>query len=369
MAIPAAGNFDAALIPDIKVRLEEMFIDDQTKREFDQPFAAAQQMLGRLTARVDPILENGVCTSVKAWFYRDGTDNTVEPSDDCTIPTGAEFRGDSKTFSNNLLIDKAKPVDSFRCNDLTTFVEESALALNKLMHDGRQALNAKVINLLANNIQPDLDPAPRLDDPFTNETGNWIGIPIAQLQEREAPRLLRKMERKAYRNDIRTLNILDGSNFYDSFIFSGYTFNNDNGRAENLMFGDSELFFDLKNLDSTLSPRFATFLYDPNVILFWNTTFSNREPQLVDPKLNTYAFTVPDPVLRYRKNGQLVPVEWEVEMNYACTGRNTLSQRIYTYNYYVRLRGGLGIAPAGLQYGDDEAVLTGILGFEAVNAG
>jgi hypothetical protein len=146
------------------------------------------------------------------------------------------------------------------------------------------------------------------------------------------------------------------NSFYNAIVNSQYHRLNDNER-DLVRFDDYNMFFDVKNLDSSLTGK-NLFAVGEGSYLFWNTeVYGSTQFEQIDE--TKYVAMVPDPIWKYKNGaGQLVPVMYNVVYQKVCSQRNssTLVHQI-SHKYEVRLQGGLVQAPAS------ETNHTGILKF------
>lgn len=349
---------------DIQLRIDEMFQADKTQaaNEFMRPAASAKTVLESLTHRSVPVMRNGKCVGLQVLWLKDCNDDavvdTTAPDVDCDIPSGSELSSDARTYEPDLFINDTRSASDDLCGNYYEFVDTSAMTLKRLITTVEQKLNAQTVAFLKANAQVNGDTGGS-----GIITGTETGFPAADF----GPDLLAEISAYAATNRIGDYRILSGRNFYNSVFNANYKRLNDNGRSEGAAFDNAGIAFDLLDLDTAAAVP-STFVFNPDGIGFFNKTWSGYTPELVDPQLNKWAYKISSPSLRYRysasENGRLItrlqPVEYEVEYQKVCTGRDSLGKPVYSHTYLVRFIGSLFTAPNGC---NDE---TGILHFTKI---
>ena len=344
-----AGDFSASVADRVKLKLEDMFKrPGPVESEFFHPVMTAKLMLNRQTVEVNKVLEDGQCIGVKAYYLQDlqtsivhsGTTPRAGQDADCVIPSGVELQSNGTDYDNNLYIEASRLVKANKCNNLVQFVDESAKAIEKAMLDIRKELNTRCINLLAAN--PQANQYANAASYLVVSAGNRYKIDPSNWDFE----MLAELKLLAENNDIYNPIILNGRNLWTDKYLAEHRMNNDNQRDQNSIFNDWDIHWDTRNIDSTTS-RLSTFIYSPNVTCFWNTVFSpSATPTLVDPSNNRWVYFMNDPELTYNDNGTLRPVQYEVEYQRVCNGRTTHSQLTFDHTWFIRLYGGLALAPS-----------------------
>lgn len=332
--------FTASVMPRLNVRLSEMFLSPNTAiTEYNEPAMSARAVLMNQTARADERLTGNKCVGINAWFYRTSAITTVSAPSDCTTPGGNQGDTIGQNYDTEVLANAAGTVLDNRCNNELEFVEESALAIRRIIAVLRKTLNSTIITRLAAAAQVNLD----------------TGIPASWDDTSESPKILVPGTDMVWENlgefeAVVANNLfgdhlwLSGRNFYNDFWKAQYTRFNDSGKAEFQAYQDHKFYFDLRNMDAVLGEK-DTLAIDQNSYIFWNTTFSTATwTQIGEDK---WVAVIPDPELSYMKNGRLTPVLYEFEMEKLCSGRNSNTQLQWSYKYYGRLVGGFKQAPTG----------------------
>lgn len=368
-----AGDFTASVLPDILMQVEDIFARPTAIQcEFEHPVMTAKLMLERQEVRTVPVLEGTVCKGVKAWFLQSGTDSIVHDGTaerttaNCDIATGTQLQTNSKTYDNNISIQAVHEVEDARCDNAVTFQRESAMAIIKAMVDIRKRLNTRCLALLNANVQP---------HQYTNIDATYIGgnYSLNANSYKVAPTnfnqdTLQYLRLVAHHEQVKDPIILNvGSNFFmdkDIAFFKRVTTTEN---YKNEIYNAADIHWDLDGYDSLATPRNTTFIFSPNVVLFWNTIIHNTNvPIQIDSSKNLWVYKIQDPELMYKKDGRLVPVEYDVRYQFTCNGLTNLGQEKFVHKYEVTLRGGLDIAPSGFnRAATPVAELTGVTEFVA----
>lgn len=343
-----AGDFTASVADRVKLQLEKMFkMPGPAQAEFFHPVMSAKLVLERQTVEVEPVLQNGKCIGVKAWYLQDlqssivhsGTTPRTNQDADCNIPTGKELRTEGTDYDNNLYIEASRIVKDGKCNNLLEFTTESAKALEKAMLDIRKELNTRVINLLAANAQA--NQYTQVADYITASAGNRLKIAPSNWDFET----LAELRLLAENNQIFDPIILNGRNLFTDKTLAEHRKLNSDQKDEASLFNEWDIHWDTRNVDQTTS-RLSTFLFSPNVVCFWNTYWNTPVANNIDPANNRWVWTITDPELMYNDNGMMKPITYEVEYQRVCTGRTTHGELKFDHTWFVRLYGGLVLAPS-----------------------
>lgn len=367
--------FTASERPALLVAIDEAFGEDtMLSAEINHPVQATKAVLENQTIRTEPLSRNGECVGVTAYYAASGIDPTTEGYYDttantalgCDVLDGNEIQTLSKDYANNVFFQTPFKIEEERCNNLLTRATEFALAINVAANTNRMKLNERIITTLAANVQPNQwvnSPAALTDVVASNR----LGFPEASTNADG----LRLLELAAQANQLGMPIIIDGTNFYTDHDLAMFKALNDNGRSGNAIYNASRLYHDILDLPKILG-RNSTFAVNPGVPIFRAfTNYENVTPIQISSKDDHWVFRMPDPVLSYRDNGQLVPLYQEVEYKRNCLRRNAAGKLEYGWSGMVSLRGLFDIAPAGftnaIYTGDDPVQsLTGIMEFEAI---
>lgn len=351
--------FTASTMNRVNVNLARMFTNPLTNSDNNVPAMTAKAILNNQTAMADPVLEGGICVGVKAYYISTVNIGTVSAPSDCTTPGGNQADTLSKNYTSAPYAHSAGSAIDSRCDNEVSFIEESTRVLAKLIANTRKQLNVKIIQTLdtnsgvnifteANEIFDLTASSPRIEVPSTAMTWDNLGYfnVLAENNNFTAP-----------------IMISGASNFWGEWWKSNYQRFNNNEAGIYQAFADQNFYFDTRDLDQTVG-RKTTFAVDRNSYIFWNTTFSTPTPTEFSFGSNgkKWVWTIADPELTYSKNGTQVPVLYELEVEEACSSRNTLSQLVKTYKYYVRCVGGFEMAPVGAFSETGVLQFTGVAG-------
>lgn len=350
----AAGDFTASALPDILIRMEQMFSGQRLTPEFNQPIETINALATRQTVRFDALpslLETFNCVGTKATFLK-SCDNSVDTTiSDCEI-SGSETESSSVTLANNLLYAKTFKVSEVDCKDVYKAVDKIAYLMGKTMVDLENAVNEAGIAFLVANSQ---DNTATMPDTWDNSDADVIAIPAAEM----VPATLAEIFYQAQINNLYSPFLISGHNLYTSKILSDFrSAGSDNVDAIfNSPLGD--IVFDLKNIDTLTSLR-STFAVDPSSYAFWaSNDFMTETPERWDDQYNTMVWRQRAPRLAYRDGNSIVPVYFDVMKQTKCATDSNRNLREYYYR--IIFRGGLQLGPQVCSTSE-----TGILHYKAV---
>jgi hypothetical protein len=348
--------FTASVMNRLKVYIDTMFADPKlVNSHLNQPAMTARALLENQTAMADPILKGGKCVGVTAWFIDSSGTTEVSASTDCTTPGGTELSTDSKDYTTSVLGAAARTAKDNRCDNEIDFIQEMGAVTLAVISDLRRQLNEYALAELDAGAQTSIDntgipstwdatgSAPEIIIPKSEATWDNLGY----------------LHLMAELNNIGPFITISGAgSFWGEWWKSNYQRFNNNEVGIFQAFADQGFYFDARQMDQILG-RSATFLVGVNNYIFWNTTFSPAVPTEFSVGSNgkKFVFTQPDPVLTYMDNGVRRPVMYEIEMEEACSARNSATNQLQkSYKVYGRIVGGLELAPVGPQ--SETGVLT-----------
>lgn len=353
----AAGNFTASDMNTAQVRLAAMFADPNiTYTEFHRGEAAsARALLARQTATTAPILASNKCVGADVYFYRPSAADTtsqVAGLSGCAVPTSVEGESAKITLETSVLASASAKLKDNRCENLIDFQEEFAMQQRHIMSENRNKLNAVIIAALTAGHQDNLD---TMISATWDATNPRIIVPTADFKFNN----LNEFRIVAKNNGFAEFFFLSGRLFNDDYWMAALNKMNEGERNQALAWASREIYFDERDLDSTMTKKTA-FAIDANSFIFWNTYRSTPVVTLVDTANQRFNWTVTDPVLIWMNNGRPMPVVHEFEMTKTCSARDAQGFAQYTYNMWGRIIGGFSLAPEGpngetgvLEFGDE----------------
>jgi hypothetical protein len=339
--------FTASAISRVIVGLGDMFPDPNANGAgLMQKAVAANFLLQNQRARVDEILTGGQCTGVKAWYFRSpGTTEGVDAPTTCATPTGAGGETLSVNFDTAHIAGDARHTIDPRCDqDINFFALETRRIVSDLLDSVRAQTNEYILTAAAAAAQPNLSSFLPTDWDDTSDTPRVL-VPDEDFVWENIWQFRQMLAQNYIGPDAL---MLDSGNFYGDTWLQNYLRANNLG-AGSLAFQEFNMAFDLMQMAGILG-RPSTLAVDRNSYVFWNSTWSSFTPTHNDSStFPKWTWVVADPILKYWKNGSLVPVLYEVEMVKTCNDRiDQTTQLQYRYDYYARLIGGFEFVPAGV---------------------
>lgn len=346
----AAGSFTASVILEAQHRLDEMYASPNTAQPelLAGEAAAARALLPRQTAQTLERTTGGYTVGAEVWFFRPGAtdlDSGDWPADnDCDVPAGTEGETVKADIATSILAYATGKTRTNRSNNLITAEEEMAGTMAHICARLRRQLNRDVIisgleAVAQTNIDTNINSA---WDYTTNDPR--IVVPEADFKWENL-------------NEFRI--VAKNNNFGDFFFLAGRLFNdnawlaflnrmNEGERQAYLAWGQREIVFDERDLDSVLTRKSALAI-DVNSYAFWNMYRSGATPEVVEgTNYEIWKWALPDPTgLVWNNNGRLTPVVYEFEMQVACTGRDAFDFHQASRTMAGRLIGGFETVPEG----------------------
>lgn len=364
--------FTASLMPDIVYQVNELFQNPSTvDARYSQEVATAPAVLTRQTARTQERLTNGTCVGIKVWFYDAGASNTIYEGStldsglDCDNSACGVGQTAGMDIDNNIFFHDCKAAQEDRCDNELEFAAETARVLYHLMYNMRCSLNKRFINTFKLAAQQNQVTLPSL---MVERSGsNIIQIDKDAFTESAIWNTIVDLGILTQQNGVYEPLFINGRNFQNSSILAQFNGLNDDKRSQPAIYNTlgRNMVWDIHPTHGVdaITTELSTMAVSPNAYLFWNYSLFPSVPELKDPSKNLWNFSIQDPILRYNRNGVIVPVTYDVEHTYECTGYDAAGKRVYLHNYRLFLRGGFTMAPLGYNMAGTSQVYTGAMHF------
>lgn len=353
----AAGDFSASQILDAQAKVQEYWRSPGPwNAEFSHPVDTVRALFSKQTASASEVQNGGRVIGQRVYWPKSGVDSithngTSAPSLDCTLENGTQLETDEKIYTDNVFVfsNVALTETDLRQKNMYSPEELIAQTLIKGMNDIRKKLNVLGINFLNANKQANLDSLVTSSD---LGNGNWavnadlatIEIPVDDARNEDA---IVEWETVLRNNDFNgSYFIISGrKNWRLAFDTSMYKARNDDQRSIMATFGAYDMFWDVRDLDQTLT-EFNSFAVDPNAYLFVNKSYSSLVP--VQKSETLWEYYIEDPDLMIMENGVMRPVRYEVVMQRKCSTRNSDTSIALDHQFEIKYLGQKNVAPPGI---------------------
>ena len=351
----AAGDFSASVLPDVIIKINDMFSGKRHTPELNQPIETVKALAERQTVRfdkVDVLLDHMDCRGCKVVWLKDCTNDVTNgvdtPIASCDI-TGNETESTYLSVANNLVYYATFEVSEEDCKDAFTASEKIAyLMATKMAMIEKKINDAAIAFLTANEQEPGDDLGYTLD-------GNIIQVPAADI----TPAFLADVSVIAELSNLYSPFIISGKNFYTARFLADYRSAGSDNVDAVFRSGPFDIVFDVKNIDTTVGAN-ATFVVDPSSYVFWGSNqYQNEAPEMRAGDSKTLVWKQRAPRLMFNNAGTLVPVYFDITYQKAC---QVVSGTEYVnHAFRIVFRGGLQLGPQVCDSGD-----TGILQINAI---
>lgn len=374
----AAGVFTDSAKNRLQALIDTIAIEGPAKYELNHQVDAVKTMLDQMKILPQAVMVGSECIGFDVHWIKSGNEtlnyNGVATQGEggleqtCDLATGVEAESDSVTYTDNVRIIDIRDVDDNLCGNTIQFAQLANWQLQKAMSNIRRALNIRAVNFFNANAQVCLDTEVANID---NGNGAWavnadtitIELPTADAKDPDALALVDSVILN--NNFYGDYYLLSGRfNWYQQVYNAGFRNLNDNERNQLATYNAHNMFFDVRDLDATLTGR-NTFAIDPWAYTIWNRIYSkSTEPMQRDSDIGAlWEFFIEDPFLQIlQPDGTMAPLRYEVVYQKVCQGRDANTRHNDLHRFEVKFLGGIAVAPPGI---DGE---TGILKFKAVDA-
>lgn len=343
----AAGDFTASALLEAQIKLGDMFATPTiSQTELLRGSAlTARALLAKNKSKTVPRLVGDKCVGVEAHFLRPHAENGQDfaTPTTCSTPCGDESESVKGEYATEVLAEAQGKVLDNRCDNIVTFSEELATVQADMMSQLRYEFNRYIaIPALTAASQANIDT-------FIDSTWDYTT---------NTPRIVVPEADFSYERFPEFMTLAANNNFGDYFFISGRLLHakewmaminkgNEGFRDQAIAFSQQEIFFDLRDLDQTVT-RKTVFAVDANSYAFWNTYRNTPTPREMNTDTGRkWVWIQADPIMTYMKDGRPAPVWYEFEMQETCVGRDAQKFQQNSYCLYARLLGGLEFAPTG----------------------
>ena len=337
----AAGDFSASTLPDVIIKINEMFSGVRHTPELNQPIDTVKALAERQTVRFDKtdvLLDHMDCRGAKTVWLKSCTNDVVDASTYLSL-------------ANNLAYVATFEVSEEDCADAFSASEKiSYLMAVKMAMIEKKINDAAIAFLIANNqaFADDLD--------YAVDGSNVLQVNAADI----TPAFLADVAIMAELSNLYSPFIVTGKNFYTAKFLSEYR-SAGSDHVDGAL-GAFPIIWDVKNIDTTAGAD-TTFVVDPSSYAFWSSNqYQNESPVSRGDAQGTMIWKQRSARLMYKNGSALVPVYFDVEYQKVC---QVAPAGTVTINHAFRIvfRGGLQLGPQVCDSGD-----TGILQIAAITA-
>lgn len=349
MAITPGDFTDGALL-NVKTEVSKIFKQNQINSHLEKPLpvfkSLAEGQSIELAGEATQIIDGKTCNVIQAiWMSNNDTDvlddsDLADDATDCEID-GTEGGADTKTYQPNTKFHRDGKVVVGECRDMFDFANKFGRSMELDMMVMDLELEKRMIAFLLANVMT-LDAASTIDTTTfadTLEVTNTVwNIPTANWNNQ----LIAKFKVFADRKQFFNPKLISGANLYEEQFLAMYKDGDSTDYSPLVRPGSPiPLVNNLLDLEAITGEQ-STFIVDNANIGYFNTY--KWTPQMTDTKdqFNTRLFTVNSNRLRWRNGNSIVPVKYDVKMQYKCIGEDQ-----WAWVYRMKHNGALITGPAG----------------------
>lgn len=339
----AAGDFQLAQLPDVKIRLDNYLLENRTKKNGQGEFDSFRAIAENQRVTTIPIMVGEDCRSVEAWFKKPdcttvATTQSNLATDLCDLDADPTADLDSVPIVINDAIEDKFAIEGDICEGSSTirFADKFAMELNDVFLRFEKKMDKLAIAFLEANFEDNAH------DPglVNNEAG--VGTEVLTANFNAA--FMAKMQEIAMMNRIDTPVFLNGLNLWQEVwnAQTGKCCTDESNFARLMSFPN--WYWDPFNLDQTLGEK-ASFLWDAGSLAVLNKSV-NPSPVPVEVTSDRHIYYVNHPTLKIWNNGRLEPMKLDVTRIKKC--RTAANGRLVAdYIWHFRLRYEFITGPVG----------------------
>jgi hypothetical protein len=336
----AAGNFTASTMKPILARLNEMWLDPATKRDYISPIDSFKAIADNQQLRLNPIIVGGDCRGYEVTWLKPGCDNEatdIDSEDDFCEIDGTELESVKKVYDVTNAVTTDFKVWDDDCKDTFTFQDKVAEG----MYQAEIALEKKLNTASILFLNASIDDNTHVVGNAENVAGAGTYFPAADW----TPELMGQLAEILAVNKVAAPILLTGTNMWNAHFNASYNALNTTGKDQmGKLMHFPNWYFDPLTLDGALSEK-ATFGFDPGVVGFLNKNFwANRSPINTLDKNNTHIWSFPARNLKYKDGSSMKPVIIDAMWQRVC--KTTSGRPVWGTIYKFFLRYEMVTSPA-----------------------
>lgn len=256
----SAGALTCATLANVQLEADKIWADAAKNKSYIAKVETLRAVTEQSTVRFE-VLKDATKDRAVQVYWMDACDSTTAAcTDECTI-SGAQPEETCKTYA----------LDSCRHHDFTipekafraiASTYEEALAVKFLKAD-------KVLSeYITNSMVSFLYAHKGVNALGTASKGVVTGFTTTILPSYWNPTLFSYFQRVAEVNKMYAPYLISGSNLYEAYWQAKMNAGNADGKGALSMFDSMKSYFDLFNMDTTLTPDQGTFMVDANAVAF-----------------------------------------------------------------------------------------------------
>jgi hypothetical protein len=343
------GTFTALEFLNVKADVNTLFKNNGIDAHINKPPVAFNELVQNQSFEVPAgpmaqvMIDGEMCNAIVAYWTAD-CDTTVDDdtdlnddATDCDI-TGTRGGADSKTYTNNLRFHKDGQVNVTKCKDHEEAQAKLArqLATHSAVLD--YELEKRMLAFLLANAQ-----TINGDTTFTDQVATST-YPVATVWNIPAAKweysLIADFTIVSQKKQLVNPKVISGDLMYREKFLA--PFKDGDGDQYATLMGPNRpmnLVNNIFDMEATTSQKSA-FIVDNANIGYWNSSKFDESLTVMKDTNNTHVFSIRSNRLTWRNGNTLVPVRYDVRMQYKCIGDDQ-----YAWVYRMRHDGGLVTGP------------------------
>lgn len=330
----AAGDFQIAQLPDVKVKLDNLMTAHRARANVQGWFETFRAIAENQKIQTAPILVNGDCRGYKAWWKKpDCADPAITQgnlaTDLCDFDADETIDLDEVTVDVTDLLEDKFLVEGDICEGANQikFADRFAMELFDVFRRYEKKMDKVAIAFLDANFQDNTHDPGKVN----NEAG--VGTEVLTTDFNAA--FMANMQEIALMNQINDPVFLNGLNLWQEVwnAEKGKCCTDESNRSKLMSFPN--WYWDPYQLDQVLGEK-ASFLWDAGALAVINESV-NESPVPVEVTSDKHIYYINHPTLKWFNNGRLEPMKIDVTRIKKCrTAAN--GKLVADYYWHFRLR-------------------------------
>ncbi len=261
----SAGQLSCATLANVQIEADAIWANAAKNKSYIAKAEALKAVKEQSSVRFDILNDPQKDRTVQVYWMDNCNTSTSACTDECTI-SGSQPENNCKTYtiSKCRSVDITIPEKAFRAIAPTY---EEALAVSFLRAD------KTLSEYLAADMVSFLFAHKGVNALGTTSKGTVSGFTTSIAPAYWNATLFSYFMRVAEQNKMYSPYLLSGSNLYEAFIQAKFNAGSAENNGAFAMMGSVPSYFDLFNMDSTLSPDQGTFMVDANAVAFVNKAY------------------------------------------------------------------------------------------------
>jgi len=311
-----------ALLADVQLAADRVWADSAKQKDYVANVDVANAVIANQTVRFEALQNPLKDNSVLLYWPEYCSPTVASCSDDCTI-SGSKPGTSCQEYTLSMCKQVEFSVDTKAYRTIATNFEDAvAVSLLSNMSKLDEAIAVEFVNKMETG---------KGVNAYTGGKGTVNGFETEIAAPYWNSSLFGYLNLVAKKNQFNNAYLVSGENLYEAYFNAQANAANADGKGAKTLFDAFPIYFDLFNIDSTLSPDKATFMLNKNALAFVSKNYWDWSA--TDAKAEQFGGVGSSAGMRYKiASKNLAGVFYDVIYKIVCSGNEITHSWRLTFN-------------------------------------